>query len=356
LKILQLIQKPQLRGAEIFAGQLAAHLQEMGHEVLIISLQKGNQMPVTTARHIALNRATGQRLFDFSGWRHLAKIIRDFQPDVVQANAGDTLKYAVLSKWIFSWKAPIVFRNASMISSYMKSAAVKFWNKLLFRKVNHIVSVTEKSKEDILTLFPFMQDRIDVIPVGIETVPHTTGETTRRHLLHVGGFTFEKNHTGLLRIAKLLQATDLELLLAGDGPLRKAAERQASQLGLKKVRFLGNHAHVPELMKKARVLLLPSLIEGLPAVIIEAMYYRVPVVAYDVGGISEVITNGLTGWLVKAGDEEEFANAVMKVLQMDKENLHPVLAAAYHRVVSRFDNRVIAKRFEDVYGRVAFHA
>jgi L-malate glycosyltransferase len=110
--------------------------------------------------------------------------------------------------------------------------------------------------------------------------------------------------------------------------------------------------------------MLPSLIEGLPGVILEAMYCNTPVVAYDVGGISEVVKNKETGLpaeghfspkvglLVRAGDEEGFVKAVQEVLALPKEALQQLTENAHQLVVREYDNTVIAQRFIDVYHTV----
>jgi glycosyltransferase involved in cell wall biosynthesis len=84
-------------------------------------------------------------------------------------------------------------------------------------------------------------------------------------------------------------------------------------------------------------------------VILEAMYGKTPVIAYAVGGISEVVKNGITGWLVNAGDEPGFVKAINEALSDPHET---IIENAFHMVVSEFDNKVIADRFFGVYRRV----
>lgn len=357
MKILQLIQKPQLRGAEIFASQLANRLVEEGHEVLLVSLLPGTAELPFKGKHIRLNRPLTKRFIDWQGWKHLAHKIKTFQPDVVQANAGDTLKYSVLSKLFFRWNAPIIFRNASVISRYIKSPWVKRWNAWLFRHVDFVVSVTEESRRDFLKLFPFMQDRIRMIPIGIDLKPLPSDPiVSEPYILHIGGFTFEKNHTRLLHIFKHIheQYPELSLCLVGDGPLRKQIEQQCSEMGLTSVvRFLGFQKEVMPLIQPAKMLVLPSIIEGLPGVLLEAMYFKTPVVANDVGGVSEVVKNNETGWLVKKGDENGFVKAVEEVLSCSPKALRRIKEQAYKQVVEQYDNKVIAKRFEEVYESIS---
>jgi glycosyltransferase involved in cell wall biosynthesis len=357
MRILQLIQKSQLRGAEVFASQLSTQLSAIGHDVHLVSLLPGQAELSFSGKQVELNRPLGKRFIDLQGWRSMARYVNEFKPNVVQANAGDTLKYAVLSKLFFRWKAPIVFRNASVISRYIKSPVVKWWNAWLFNHVDFVVSVTEESRRDFLKLFPFMHDRIKVIPIGIDLQPLPAPiKKEESFLLHIGGFTFEKNHTRLLHIFKQIHEKhpELSLWLVGDGPLRKQVEQQCSEMGLTSVvRFLGFQKEVMPLIQPAKMLVLPSIIEGLPGVILEAMYCKTPVVAYDVGGISEIVKNGKTGWLVDKDDEDGFVKAVEEVLSCSPEELNQITNQAYQQVVEQYDNKVIAKRFEEVYESIS---
>jgi L-malate glycosyltransferase len=355
VKILQLIQKPQLRGAEMFACQLSNQLVQAGHEVHLVSLLEGDATLPFEGNHIRLNRPLNKRFVDVTGWKALAQHINKIKPDVVQANAGDTLKYAVLSKLLFRWQAPIVFRNASMISLYIKSPWVKVWNTFLIKQLAYVVSVSEKSKLDFVSLFPFVQRCIKSIPIGIDLKEVSRSDSTTEYIIHVGGFTFEKNHKRLLHIFKQVKESNpqLQLWLVGDGPLRLEIEEYAKALQLSdSVKFLGYRTNVLELIAGAKMLVLPSIIEGLPGVILEAMYCNTPVVAYDVGGISEVVKSNETGWLVKAGDEDGFVKAVQEALSMSQQELQQITDHAYELVVREYDNKVIAKRFVEVYTTV----
>jgi glycosyltransferase involved in cell wall biosynthesis len=352
LKILQIIQKPQLRGVEIFTCQLSNHLIAIGHEVTVLSVYPGDAILPFKGKLKTLNRPLSLRRMDFKGWKLLAKYISKENPDIVQANAGDTLKYAALSKLIFRWKAPIIFRNASVVSAYIRSAPVLLYNRILYKQVSHVISVSHHSKNDLEKLFPFLENKTTVIPIGVELHDANISTPDINYILHVGGFTFEKNHEGLLRIFSSLLAENpnLELWLIGNGPLRTQLEAKVNFLNLSsKVRFLGAKMNVTELMKSAKVLVLPSIIEGLPAVILEAFSQKTPVVAYDVGGISEVLTEE-TGWLVNAGDEPKFAKAVIETMNPSESKIRT--GNAYTLVKESFQNLNIASRFLSVYNRI----
>jgi glycosyltransferase involved in cell wall biosynthesis len=360
LKVLQLIQKPQLRGAEIFASQLGNQLIEAGHEVHLMSLVSGNATLPFRGNHIQLNRPLNKRLVDVQGWKALAKHIKAFQPEIIQANAGDTLKFAVFSKLFFGWKAPIVFRNANKVSDFVKTTPKRLFNKFLVSKVRHVISVSELCRQDFVKTYANRSDKTTTVPIGINlgqlnrAIPSdlTSFFATGKVLVHVASFVPEKNHAGLLRIFQNLieKGENVKLILIGDGKLRPVVEKQVVNMNLTdRVLLVGYRTDVLSIMSNAHAFVLPSLIEGLPGVILEAMYCKTPVVAYNVGGIAEVLRNKETGYLIKAGDETAFVKAVQEVLQMPAAEREHITSAAYDLVMCEYDNKVIAKRFLAVY-------
>lgn len=291
------------------------------------------------------------------GSRGLAKIISEFNPDVVQANAGDTVKVAVASKLIYRWHQPIIFRNASTISGYMKKWTAKLFYSGIFKFVARVISVSETSEVDFVKNFPFIQNRITHIPVGVNIdTPADRCDPYPEHsgarLVHVGGFTFEKNHYGLINIFKLIrkERPDATLWLVGSGKLKSDIERYVENEGLSSHVFFAGQVNNPlDYIENADVLLLPSIIEGLPAVILEAMLVKTPVVAYNVGGVSEVVGNHDTGVLVEKDDESTFARSVADILRNSTEAM---VDRAYAMVAERFSNHAIARNFLKEYTKL----
>ena len=350
MRILQIIQKKQYRGAEIFASQLSNHLIDQGHVVEMVSIYDGEAILPFKEDIINLSSEESNRYFDIAGWRKLNQIIINFKPDVVQANAADTLKYAVLSKMMFRWKQPIFYRNASTSSYYIKSKFSKLINSVLLEKVDKIISVSIASKKDLNILFPFTKEKTVVIPIGIESnseKPINLG-SNRPNIIHVGSFTREKNHLGLLSIFQEIRKTypNSHLHLFGEGPLRKQIEAKVLELGLyENISFYEGVYNPLPYISGADVLVLPSNIEGLPAVILEAMYCKTQVVAYDVGGISEIISEN-TGSLVKKDDILGFSNEVLKIIDTQSDLK---LMNAFTMVNSKYMNSRIAREFTEVY-------
>ncbi len=119
----------------------------------------------------------------------------------------------------------------------------------------------------------------------------------------------------LTRVRSRAGASRARLLVVGAGPERDALEAQAARLGLAEtVCFLGLRADVPELLAAADIYVHPSQAEALPTGVLEAMAVGLPVVAADVGGVSEIVLDGETGWLVPPGDVEALAEAMLSLL------------------------------------------
>ncbi len=352
MKILHLIQKPQFRGAEIFTCQLASHQKEKGHKVIIAAVFQGEGELPWEDEIYSLNGNQQARFLDFQAWKKLRALIKDFQPDIVQANAGDTLKYAVLSKLRYGWKSTIVFRNASQVGRYLKSGFQKRLNNFFYDYVDGVASVSRASEFDLLKVFPNVRGKTKVIPIGIEDSDDLEEivflPKEAQHIVHVGGFTFEKNHRELLSIFQAIhqKLPDTHLHLVGDGPLRKEIEREVQSLGLEKeVTFYGFVDNPLAYIRGAELLVLPSIIEGLPGVLLEAMYCKTPVVAYNVGGISELVTQD-TGSLIQAGESALFANTCCDVLKNGRENQ---VDFAYAYVQKHFMNEQLTEEFIRFY-------
>src|SRR2546427_2018403 len=123
-------------------------------------------------------------------------------------------------------------------------------------------------------------------------------------LIHVSNFRPVKRVLDCIRImAEARKQVPAHLLLVGDGPESSPAERLARELGVdRSVTFLGKQNHVERLLPQAHVLLMPSELEGFGLAALEAMACGVPPVATNVGGVPELVTHGVDGYLEAVGD------------------------------------------------------
>jgi L-malate glycosyltransferase len=354
MKVLQIIQKPQLRGAEIFACQLSAELQRKGVQTDVVYLFSHTSFDLAfDLKFIPLGAEKKKRFWDLAAYKKLDQIIRSEGYDVVQANAGDTLKYAVFSKVLYGWKQPLIFRNANKMSAFIRSKSQRVFNRFLLKKTRYIISVSENCMRDVQQVFGIRKN-ITAIPIGtydFEEISPFLSPATGRVIINIGSFVPEKNHRFLVQVfAGLLRLfPEARLWLVGDGVLRKTLEEQCKQLGVaEKVVFWGYRKDPVSLLKAADVLVMPSLIEGLPGAILEAFACKVPVVASDAGGIPEVVEDGVTGVLIQGYDEKEYIKRISRIL--NKEPLvNDLIANAHLKVQNAFMMEPVSSRFLKIY-------
>jgi glycosyltransferase involved in cell wall biosynthesis len=191
---------------------------------------------------------------------------------------------------------------------------------------------------------PSNWDKMHVIRCGVpfERLPSKqTGE--RRTIVCVGRLSPEKGQTGLLRAFAQLRAShpDLTLRLVGDGPDRDALERLSDELNVTDaVTFAGRLPERDTLLEIARadLLVLPSFMEGLPIVLMEAMALGVPVIASRVAGIPELVVDGKTGLLFAPSNWDELAQCIARLLG-DKALCATLAQNGKFKITSEFDAR-----------------
>jgi len=352
LKVLQIIQKPQLRGAEIFACQLSVELVKLGHSVDVLFLFGPKNTALDYPLNFKpLNANIKKRFWDFKAYKKLADLINAGFYDIVQANAGDTLKYAALSKRLYNWKAQLVFRNANKMSAFIQSKPHLWLNQFFLSQMDYAISVSENCRQDLIQIFPRAKEISATGTIGTFDFHHL--QAVKRSFenkvwINVGSFVKEKNHGFLLDIfAEYLKEDQAnELWLIGDGKLRTELEEQAKNLGIQQnVKFLGYQKNAVEYIKAADIMLVPSKIEGLPGVILEALSCGVPVIASNVGGIPEVVHNEENGYVIKEFDRAEYISKIKKVLN-DEALREKMSKNAKKLIKEKFLMSQIAKHFE----------
>ena len=202
-------------------------------------------------------------------------------------------------------------------------------------------------------------DKLQVVRCGLPLDrlplrgPRDEGEST---IICVGRLSPEKGQAGLLRAFASLKETrpGLKLQLVGDGPDRAALEALAAELDVAQaVTFVGRLSETETLAEIAGsdMLVLPSFMEGLPIVLMEAMALGVPVVASRVAGIPELVEDGVTGLLFTPSDWDALAGSIERLLD-DKTLCDSIGQRAAEKVEAEFDARKSAQRLAALFEQV----
>jgi glycosyltransferase involved in cell wall biosynthesis len=364
MKILQLVTRRQFRGAEVFAANLSRELIANGQKIIFAGLYAPPEKALKVDN--AINEdisAVSSSFISLAGVRTLAALIRREQPDVIQANGSDTLKYALAARMISGYR-PVIYRNISIISTWVGSAFVKkaFYT-WLFKKVDHVSSVGNESRNDFIRFFNYPENKISVIRRGIAAQPADRGEVRKKLesefglepknkiVTHVGNFSKEKNHKFLLDVFSKIKMTDpdIKLVFVGEGELFENIRQEISRRSLERTIFLaGFRQDVENVLAGADLFVLCSFVEGVPGVVLEAASYKIPSLSVNVGGIGEVVKDNETGVLLPSHDVNTFAAKILKMLG-DKESLVRMGENAYTFASDEFNPERNALKFIDLY-------
>ncbi len=188
-----------------------------------------------------------------------------------------------------------------------------------------------------------------------KTLKTRLGIGSHQHIVSViGRLTSQKGHRYFLESAKRILEVlpETRFLVVGDGPLREELERLSLSLGIAQaVRFLGYRQDIATLMSMSDVIAMPSLREGLPYVLLEALALARPVVGTQVGGIPEVIKHGETGFLVPPKDSESLTEAIIQVLKNSEEAAR--LGERGRELISQeFNVETMVRKIAAVYAEV----
>lgn len=170
----------------------------------------------------------------------------------------------------------------------------------------------------------------------------------------VGRLTPEKDVETLLHAARqvAVRRPRFRLTIAGSGPCEVDLKSLAQRLRLSAiVEFAGEVRDVPSLLRRASVFVLPSITEGLPLTVLEAMSGGLPVVATSVGGVPEAVEDGSTGLLVPSGNANALADALFRI-HANRAEARSMGLAGRRRVEAMFDVRRMVSQYEALYQEI----
>jgi glycosyltransferase involved in cell wall biosynthesis len=289
---------------------------------------------------------------------HLAAELRRRRPAVFHAH----LTWPMACK--FGLAAAIVARVPAVVATHQLgldfalSKPSRLQQRAIGARIGRYIAVSQYVKELLRTQFGWSGEKIVVILNGIDMERfgadrdpglrrRLSRDESRSVVLAVTRLTPQKGLPVLLEA--LGSVPNAQVVVAGEGPDREALAAQANALGVAdRVDFLGHRTDVAQLLACSDVVVLPSLYEGLPLSVLEAMASERPVVATAVGGTDEAVVDGETGFLVPPGDPASLADALKKVLD-DPELARRLARAGKHRAETLFSARHMVEQVTAVY-------
>jgi glycosyltransferase involved in cell wall biosynthesis/peptidoglycan/xylan/chitin deacetylase (PgdA/CDA1 family) len=318
-------------------GPLADEVRRAGHEVILVKRRGG---------------------VDGALVLRLAAMLRERKARVVHTHSLDPMFYGGLAARMAGVPVRLhTQHNTQVFTTYGWRDRLKF--KLAARLFTRVVAVGGETERE-LQRAGIETPRRMTIRNGIDVtrfapgraVPTIPGVPSGSRIIGTAArLSPEKGIHRLLEAFALLapRHPSARLVLAGDGPDRSALEAQARAAAIAdRVAFLGFHPHVAELLPAFEIFALPSLTEGIPLALLEAMAAGIPCVATAVGGVPEVIENGRTGVLVPADDPEALATAIDSLLN-DAGRRSAIGAAGREQVIREWSETAMAGAYAALY-------
>jgi glycosyltransferase involved in cell wall biosynthesis len=340
------IARLNMGGPALHVAYLSAGLAERGYETTLVagSLARGEGsmayvaegLGVEIVRLDALSREISPIRDALSIFR-LARLIREQRPRILHthtAKAGTVGRLAALLAGDARPEVVVHTFHGHVLRGYfgpLKSGAFRLLERLLARVTTRLIAVSPQVRDDLVALGVAPAEKFSVVRLGIELgerLETAEGGAEARARLGIGTERFVVGWvgrmTGVKRTDDVLEAlrllrergVDAVLLLVGDGPDRQHVEHRASELGIvRHCLFLGYQEDVSGWYRAFDAMILPSANEGTPVVAIEALAAGRPVVATSVGGVPDVVREGVDGFLVPMGDTEALAERLARLAE-----------------------------------------
>ncbi len=364
MKILHLISSSGFLGAESVVLELAKESVAAGHCATIGAFENTRNphlelAEAATSLGLKVDIFPCRGRFDLRTIASIRNLVRKENPDIIHSHGYKSNFYALSAA---RNKVPWVVTNHLWKRTTFNLKLYAYLDSFLIKYSRKIVAVSDEIATEMLkTGIP--REKILVVDNGIDLKRFSKGKDNNglkssfgfdrnsKIIGTVASLTEEKGHIYLLEAAKsiVLSFPDTRFLIVGDGRCRRALEDRVSELGLAgKVIFAGSRKDVAEILSILDIFVLPSLKEGLPMALLEAMAARVPVVATNVGAIPTVIEDGDTGILIPPKELGVLADAVIRILS-DNKRAYEMAERGFEKVRDNFSSQKMASKYFAIY-------
>jgi glycosyltransferase involved in cell wall biosynthesis len=303
------------------------------------------------------------RRFDLGVPAQLRQLFAEQQPKVIQTHSVKSHFLLALLGHPRPW---IAFHHG-YTNENLKMRVYNALDWYSLRKADRVVTVCEAFAPELVRC-GVAGDRVSILHNSIDPAWGPSPEEIQElrmslglangvvRILAIGRLSTEKGHATLIKAAAAVKKrrTDLafEVLLVGDGPLRDSLKELAKAEGMDSlIRFVGQVRNAKAFYGLADIMVLPSLSEGSPNVVLEAMAARVPLIATKVGGVPEIVRDRETALLLPAGNSDAMAAALVELI--DNRELRTQLAARAHdHVAAEFTPGQYDARLMAIYQKV----
>ena len=360
---------PTFGGSGVVATELGLYLSKKGHEIHFITYKQPVRIQnLTPLLHFHEVHVPSYDLFKYQPYElalssKIVDVVKKFQIALLHVHYAIPHAYAAyMGKKMLEdegIKIPMITTlhgtDITLVGSH------PFYKKAVQFSINHseyVTAVSQSLKEDTERLFDITSN-IQVIPnfidrdkINFKNVPCEKGQIAPDDqfiITHISNFRPLKRIMDILKtFKKVSEKLNVKLLMVGDGPEKERAMRYCRAQSMEdSVLFLGRSNQIDEILCFSDLFLLPSEQESFGLAALEAMVHGVPVVCSDVGGLPEVIEEGISGYLCPLGDVDAMANRAIHILE-DPERHKRFKRQAYESS-KKFDIDKVITHYESLY-------
>ncbi len=349
-------------GAEAQVVLLARALSERGWRVHVVSMLGPGAFQSELAEGGVTLHSLGMRPGRANPWGavRLAVILRSVRPLVLHCHMFHANLLGRLARLVFP--IPKVISTLHSLAESSRQSADVRWRDRIYgltdSLADHTAAVCDAVGARHLKAGAVSTGRLRVVPNGVDTTVFRPDDSRRSRLrrelgagssfiwLAAGRLMWKKDYPTLLRAAARLPGCSL--WIAGAGPLQDELQSIARELAVT-VQWLGARDDMPGLMNAADALVLSSVVEGLPMVLLEAAASGLPCVSTDVGGADGIIADSRTGFVTPCGDSEALSSAMARLTGMPEDARREMGEAARIGVIKHFDLQAVAAQWEQLY-------
>ncbi len=367
IRVLQAIRQGKVGGGETHIFDLVKHLDKDCFQPVVLSFTDGEMIDKLNDIGIENKVIYSEKAFDFSTWKEVKKLMQDKCIDLVHIHGTRATSNVYWAAKKLGLPTVYTIHGWSFHdnqSPLVKKARVLF-EKWITNKTNRNISVSVSNQQ---TGHQYISGfTSDVIHNGIDLAKFNPDSAESKNLRNelgiandafvicsIGRITAQKDPMNLIKAFKeiSLQHPRTILLMVGDGDLKEKAIALVKELGLEKsVVFQKSRADVADILYSSDIFCLPSLWEGFPIALLEAMAMRKPVIATEVDGSMEIIQHKKNGLLIKPENITMLVNAVVELIN-DEQFRNRLASEAHQTIINEFDVKKMTKKIEDVYNNI----
>lgn len=352
-----------IAGAEKLAYDIAVGMAGSHFRPIVCSIEHDGPLhDQLKAEGIPVYVRRPTRSLDLDLIKWLRNLIISENITVVHAHQYNPFFYSALAL-IGIRNVNLVYTEHGRIYPEVRNWKRMLINPLLALRVNHIVSISEKTKLAMATYDRLPERRIKVIHNGVDSRKFQSGADLAKKRLELGiskgacvigtAARLEpvKNLPMMLRMFAIVvrDIPTCVLVIAGEGSEETRLRALAAELGIERgLRFIGLRSDLPDILPLLDVFLLSSHTEGISVTLLEAMASGVPAVVTDVGGNPEVVVEGETGFLVPPEDVGVMADRVMKILS-NRALSERMSRTSVERVTTEFSFSRMFMKYREIY-------